>query len=95
MPLRKGVLSHLKASNWTAKQKMSQSKIRINKNLNPDRPDLRGMKPETVQEFFARGGRLKKLPSFMDIWNQWIRREFFGEIRVFEGRKRYFLQPWA
>ncbi len=58
---------------------MSKVQIIINENPNPQRPDLREWEAETIEEFLARGGKIKKLPSVTDIWAKWIQRELLEE----------------
>ncbi len=57
-----------------------KTQIVINENPNPWRPNLRGMKMETVEEFLARGGQITKVASFQETWFKWVRRELLEEM---------------
>jgi hypothetical protein len=52
-------------------------KYQLRKPFNPKRADFRKIKPETTEEFLARGGKIKKipLPSPSDIWGKRVKRE--------------------
>ena len=43
--------------------------------------DFRKVPPETIEEFLARGGKIKKIPqpSPKDIWGDRVKRELFEE----------------
>jgi len=51
----------------------------LRKTFNSKRADFRKAKHETIEEFLARGGKIKKIPqpSPKDIWNQGVKRELF------------------
>jgi len=42
---------------------------------------FRKAKPETIEEFLARGGKIRKIPqpSLRDIWDKWVKRESFEQ----------------
>jgi hypothetical protein len=56
-------------------------KFQMRKTFNSKRPDFRKVETETIEEFLARGGKIRKipLPSLFDIWGKQIKRELYEE----------------
>jgi len=60
-------------------------KYQMRKTFNSKRPDFRKVKPETTEEFLARGGKIKKiplpssLPSPLEVWRKRGKRELCEE----------------
>jgi len=56
-------------------------KFHMRKIFNSKRADFRKVKPETIEEFLARGGKIKKIPqpSPKDIWDKRVKRELSEE----------------
>jgi hypothetical protein len=56
-------------------------KFHMKKFFNSKRADFRKVEPETIEEFLARGGKIKKIPqpSPKDIWDKRVKRELSEE----------------
>jgi hypothetical protein len=56
-------------------------KFQMRKAFNSQGADFRKVKPETIEEFLARGGKIKKIPqpSPKDIWDKRAKGELFEE----------------
>jgi hypothetical protein len=59
----------------------NMSKFQMRKTFQTKGADYRKVAPETIEEFLARGGKIKKLsqPSPKDIWGEQVKRELFEE----------------
>jgi hypothetical protein len=56
-------------------------KYQMRKPFHSKRVDFRKVEPETIEEFLARGGKIKKIPqpSPKDIGGKWVKGELLGE----------------